>query len=90
MRRARSALEVSDAAVHALTAERGKLQDAIKTLRAGALAPRTPSELKAAAAVAETTAAAAAAASAAAAAAQACVVYIQRGGRRAPRGGGED
>ena len=80
LRRARAACDVADAQVHALTAERGKLQDAIKTLRAGALAPRTPSELKAAAAVAESTAAAAAAASAAAQAAQACTVFIQRGG----------
>jgi len=80
LRRARAACDVADAQVHALTAERGKLQDAIKTLRAGALAPRMPSELKAAAAVAESTAAAAAAASAAAQAAQACTVFIQRGG----------
>lgn len=66
--------------VESLSAERVRLQDACKALRAAAATPRAAADVRSAEAVAAATAAAAAAASAAAEAAKACAVYVTRGG----------
>lgn len=66
--------------VESLSAERVKLQDACKALRAAAATPRAAADVRSAEAVAAATGAAAAAAVAAAEAAKACAVYVTRGG----------